>query len=172
MRGPHPANIVQSLAAGWTDERVQLLRDLHREGLSSSQIAKRLSITRNAAIGKLCRIGLMGGGKGLGRCEQSHLTQRAKRVARPMPPILPPRALPRAEAFDLTPSAIPLVGRPFGTCAWPVGEPERPCDQLCCGARTGGRTYCVSHEGIRGQRFGRGVYGPTKELLHALRVVA
>jgi GcrA cell cycle regulator len=178
-----PANTAQSIAAGWTDDRVQALRTLHKEGLSSSQIAKRLSVTRNAAIGKLCRLRLMGGGKGMGRCQQSHLSQPGRKSPRLVPvdigtghirtpPSLPPRALPCSGAFDLTPDAIPLIGRPFGACAWPVGTPERPADQLCCGYRTGGRTYCASHEAMRSQSFGRGVYGDAKELLHAVRKVA
>lgn len=88
------------------------------------------------------------------------------------PPALPPRDLPQIDAFDLSPDPIPLVGRPFGRCAWPVGEPERPADQLCCGARTGGKTYCDTHARLGGAKYGRGVMGPERELLHALRSVA
>jgi GcrA cell cycle regulator len=52
---------LQSLAAGWTEERVELLTKLHREGLSCAQIAKRLhGVTRNAVIGKVSRLGLNG----------------------------------------------------------------------------------------------------------------
>lgn len=47
--------------------------------------------------------------------------------------------------------AIPLLERRFGQCSWPVGEPERAAQQLCCGRRiTGERTkstatYCDTH---------------------------
>ena len=45
----------------WTDERVELLKKLWSEGLSASQIAGRLgSVTRNAVIGKVHRLGLSG----------------------------------------------------------------------------------------------------------------
>ncbi len=45
----------------WTDERVDLLKRLWSEGLSASQIAGRLgSVTRNAVIGKVHRLGLSG----------------------------------------------------------------------------------------------------------------
>jgi len=45
----------------WTDERVELLKRLWSEGLSASQIAGRLgSVTRNAVIGKVHRLGLSG----------------------------------------------------------------------------------------------------------------
>src|SRR4029077_11918772 len=45
----------------WPDERVELLKKLWGEGLSASQIAGRLgSVTRNAVIGKVHRLGLSG----------------------------------------------------------------------------------------------------------------
>jgi len=43
----------------WTDERVELLKNLWGEGKSASQIAKELGgVTRNAVIGKVHRLGL------------------------------------------------------------------------------------------------------------------
>ena len=43
----------------WTEERVEQLKKLWTEGLSASQIAKRLGdVTRNAVIGKVHRLGL------------------------------------------------------------------------------------------------------------------
>lgn len=42
--------------------------------------------------------------------------------------------------------AIPLIGRPVSSCAWPVGTPDRPANQLCCGQRvSGGSPYCERH---------------------------
>lgn len=47
--------------SGWTDERVESLKKLWDEGLSCSQIAKRIGgITRNAVIGKANRLALSG----------------------------------------------------------------------------------------------------------------
>src|SRR6478672_13863661 len=48
----------------WTDERVELLKKLWNQGLSASQIAGELgSVTRNAVIGKVHRLGLSGRAK-------------------------------------------------------------------------------------------------------------
>jgi GcrA cell cycle regulator len=51
----------------WTEERVEKLKELWAEGMSASQIAKTLgSVTRNAVIGKVHRLGLSnraGGGQ-------------------------------------------------------------------------------------------------------------
>jgi len=46
-------------------------------------------------------------------------------------------------------NAVPLMERKFGQCAWPVGTPERPRNQLVCGASTyegvENCPYCVTH---------------------------
>ena len=46
----------------WTEDRVQTLTRLWRDGLSASQIARALAggVTRNAVIGKVHRLGLSG----------------------------------------------------------------------------------------------------------------
>ena len=49
----------------WTDERVELLRQLWLDGRSASQISAQLGhgVTRNAVIGKVHRLGLAGRAK-------------------------------------------------------------------------------------------------------------
>ncbi len=45
----------------WTPERIEQLRNFATSGLSSSQIAAEIGVTRNAVIGKLHRLGLVAG---------------------------------------------------------------------------------------------------------------
>src|ERR1700730_13899541 len=45
----------------WTPERIEQLRNYASSGLSSSQIAAEIGVTRNAVIGKLNRLGLARG---------------------------------------------------------------------------------------------------------------
>lgn len=47
--------VVQS---GWTDKRVELLREMWNSGSSAAEIGKVLGISRNAVIGKVHRLGL------------------------------------------------------------------------------------------------------------------
>src|ERR1700754_798832 len=72
---------------GWTEERVAELKKLWAEGHSASQIAKRLgSVTRNAVIGKVHRLGLSG------RATPSRPVKRPPRLARPKPQQMPRQA--------------------------------------------------------------------------------
>src|SRR5690606_24141498 len=49
-------------------------------------------------------------------------------------------------------TSIPLMERRRFQCAWPVGEPERPAQQMCCGlpvqegVGTALESYCASHQ--------------------------
>lgn len=43
---------------GWTEERVDQLTQLWIEGLSASEIGRRLQVSKNAVIGKAHRLGL------------------------------------------------------------------------------------------------------------------
>lgn len=68
-------------SAGWTDERVELLKKLWMEGLSASQIAGELGegVTRNAVIGKVHRLKLSA------RAKPTNTAPRARPAARPAP---------------------------------------------------------------------------------------
>lgn len=58
---------VHSPSVGWTEDRVGVLLNLWREGKSASEVAGYLHVTRNAAIGKLHRLGELGERKAAAR---------------------------------------------------------------------------------------------------------
>jgi GcrA cell cycle regulator len=147
--------------AGWTQARVEAAVRMRREGLSAAQIARELKggVTRNAVIGKMMRLGEPG---------PARRAASAPGKARPVRPERVPPAAPRTIAVAIpiassdrpepqpapTPTPDPagsesvnLVLRPFGTCAWPVGDPARPAEQMCCGrpAAAEGVSWCPEH---------------------------
>ena len=70
----------------WTDERVELLKKLWADGLSASQIANELgSVTRNAVIGKVHRLGLSGRTKSLAATAPRQRKPRAHAMLRIRP---------------------------------------------------------------------------------------
>ncbi|SIQ97775.1 MULTISPECIES: GcrA family cell cycle regulator [unclassified Bosea (in: a-proteobacteria)] len=160
-------------AGAWTDERVELLKKLWSDGLSASQIAAELgSVTRNAVIGKVHRLGLSGRAK-------SAAAPAAPRNAAPrkQPPRAPshPMAAPAqtrganalAPDFEAEPEtdvrAVPQVSEdvviPFSErvtimdlreymCRWPMGDPTT-AEFRFCGARSQtGLPYCTHHARI------------------------
>lgn len=138
-----------SQSAVWSDDRVTTLTTLWRDGLSASQIARRLGgVTRNAVIGKVHRLGLSG------RAAPSR-PARAPRVCAPRAPRRPRRAALRPLRVAPVVSGPPpegpgliadLVHLGPHACKWPIGDPKRP-DFSFCGLPTDGR-YCAPHEAI------------------------
>jgi GcrA cell cycle regulator len=144
----------------WTDERVELLKKLWAEGLSASQIAGRLgSVTRNAVIGKVHRLGLSG--RATTSRMKSHRARprmAAKRLAKGgrFAPLGNPafRAL-YAEAEVYQPPAeelvIPENERKYiqtldeCSCRWPIGDPQMSEFHFCGKKKVPGLPYCEFH---------------------------
>ncbi|MEE8098453.1 MAG: GcrA family cell cycle regulator [Hyphomicrobium sp.] len=144
----------------WTDDRVDLLKKLWAEGLSASQIAGRLgSVTRNAVIGKVHRLGLSGRAT-TSRMKSHRPRQRmaAKRLAKSRyatigNPAL--RALYNAETNVYLPPTeelvIPVAERKYiqtlteVTCRWPIGDPQNTEFHFCGKNKVPGLPYCEFH---------------------------
>jgi GcrA cell cycle regulator len=146
----------------WTDDRVELLRERWKEGLSASAIAARLGGTsRNAVLGKLARLGELGGRrvkKGDVAPEtalRAHQRFRATRILRPKP--APSQALlfghagsrkPRSSGMPIgsepEPLGIELLALRDGQCRWPFGDPKLDF-QGFCGHSAGDGSYCGHH---------------------------
>jgi GcrA cell cycle regulator len=144
----------------WTDDRVDLLKKLWAEGLSASQIAGRLgSVTRNAVIGKVHRLGLSGRAT-TSRMKSHRPRQRmaSKRLAKSRyatigNPAL--RALYNAETNVYLPPTeelvIPIAERKSiqtlteVTCRWPIGDPQNTEFHFCGKNKVPGLPYCEVH---------------------------
>jgi GcrA cell cycle regulator len=123
----------------WTDDRVEQLKKLWEAGLSASQIAAELgSVTRNAVIGKVHRLGLSGRAKSP---SSSAPRQRKVRPAQHMMRVNRPisrgnTALAHAFELEMEPdpiafdNVVPMSQRRTllelneATCHWPIGDPS------------------------------------------------
>lgn len=156
----------------WSDDRVELLKKLWEAGLSASQIAAELGggISRNAAIGKIHRLGLSGRAKG-------HETKPRKQRS-PRPTMAPSRRvlalrqaidqassdthaanLEAAAEFDpstisVSDAEIPakrriasIVDLQDHHCRWPIGEVGSDTFYFCGagGRKLDGLPYCARH---------------------------
>jgi GcrA cell cycle regulator len=148
---------------GWTDERVELLKKLWADGLSASQIAGELgSVTRNAVIGKVHRLGLSGRAKNpssaASRPRKPRSASQMLRVSRPS--IRGNTALQHAYDYDFEPepeiteNIIPIGQRRTlleltdATCRWPIGDPGAAEFFFCGGNTLNGLPYCHYHSRV------------------------
>lgn len=148
----------------WTNEKVDLLRQLWLDGKSASQIAAALGdgVTRNAVIGKVHRLGLSGRVKTAGSA-----APRARQKS-------PPRAssvgrsgggfrgnaalaLARDPRIDAEPEIlredviipmslrVTIVELKEAMCRWPLGDPTTPEFRYCGIQTVGEGPYCQYH---------------------------
>lgn len=147
LKDPKPQK--EATHAVWTDEAVEMLRELVAEGLPFSDIASRLPImvSRNAVIGKAKRLGLEKPVKVGGKKVERSLSGREKRLKNARA-----AAVARAPAASPTETPEPFNGgvtldelRP-GQCRFPIGDPSDPGFRFC-GAKAVG-PYCEAHRSL------------------------
>jgi GcrA cell cycle regulator len=129
----------------WTEEMNERLNALWAEGLSATQIAAALgSVSRNAVLGKVHRLGLPGRDK-IARARKPPVKRRYRFI---LPPIL---ATPKPLRVEPVVPVVPVVpGCRFDeltatVCRWPIGEVGE-ADFGFCGEQTNQHApYCAHH---------------------------
>jgi GcrA cell cycle regulator len=136
----------------WTPERVEQLRSFVVNGLTCSQIATEIGVTRNAVIGKIHRLGLSP-------------TRPAGLPARSCPPrARRPRFSPQRQFLRLIcahsadpggtvaePEAVDSAQRcsllelAQGKCRWPLSDPGAADFAFCGNDALAGFSYCAGH---------------------------
>jgi GcrA cell cycle regulator len=128
----YPVNKLKGIDMSWTDERVETLKKMWGEGQSASQIAKELgSVTRNAVIGKVHRLGLSnragsgGGATAKAAPKEKPAAAAAKPVAKPAPKPKATTTLPAVkEELELDENGIPISAARRAII--PAGQPLPP----------------------------------------------
>jgi GcrA cell cycle regulator len=148
----------------WTDERVALLKKLWQDGLSASQIAGELgSVTRNAVIGKVHRLGMSGRG------QPTSTIKRQRRAAAPTSSMRRLRSTTTIGGLALQTEyevveqtqyrqrrdvVVPIAKRlsieklTERTCKWPIGDPGHDDFHFCGHDSLDGVPYCEYHAGV------------------------
>lgn len=135
----------------WTDEAIEAVKALIKDGLSARRVALRLNkqvpgITRNAVIGKMHRLAHRGGGGP--NNNQGVKRSPAPRIPREPKIKLKPKVRPKMdEDFHLKDMRlITIVELTENTCHWPVGDPKED-DFRYCGLPklVDGGPYCRHH---------------------------
>lgn len=101
----------------WTEERIEQLKRHWREGLSITDIGRKLAMSRNAVVGKAHRLGLAG--------RESPILRRPEPVAAPPPAAVAQKRGPH--------------------CKWPIGDPRTDQFGFCSKESVPGRPYCAEH---------------------------
>jgi GcrA cell cycle regulator len=136
----------------WTAERIDRLKSFVGAGLTCSQIAAEIGLTRNAVIGKIHRLGL-GPGRAAAtpgrpcppRLRQPRLrTQRALLRLVSEAPSIGGDAVFAATTVD-SPQSCSLIDLAHGKCRWPINHPGESGFAFCGNDQATGFPYCAGH---------------------------
>jgi len=168
----------------WTEQKIQMLKDMWGHGYSASEIAKRLGgFTRNAVIGKAHRLklssrpspikredeGRAAGGLPVGSVPIVRTSSKKRAMLRSLPPVaLPSTVKPARDSL----AALENLKRNEGIavtkagerhCRWPIGDPRSPDFRFCgCNAYES-LPYCIDHARMAYQNVGKKQRGGDSE---------
>jgi GcrA cell cycle regulator len=132
-------------AEEWTPDRIKVLMALWDEGLPTSEIGRRLGVTKNAVVGKVHRLGL--------KQRQSPIRQSAATSAQPKKakPAVAPRTAANSQEAPVAKTLMPsgdvvrLEGLTSSMCCWPEGEPGTEEFHFCGKPAIAEKPYCEAH---------------------------
>ncbi len=161
--------------ATWSSERIEQMKRCFQAGLSCSQIAGEIGVSRNAVIGKLHRLGLSQpkdiASRQVEQRRAARLSQgariatsRASQSGRPRLDVSSQHALLMA-AFPAAPSIedVPihngrgctLLELGQESCRWPINTPGAEDFCFCGNEPVEGLPYCAGHARIAYRPSGR-----------------
>lgn len=117
----------------WTDEKIDELKRLWAQGLTTVEIGKALGVSKNAVVGKAHRLGLK---------------SRPSPIRRGEDDTPKPRAEPKRKAAAKPPKVakvISVVDLTAHSCRWPIGDPKTPAFHFCGKRIVPGKPYCLDH---------------------------
>jgi GcrA cell cycle regulator len=135
----------------WTSERVDQLRTCVNAGLTCSQIADEIGVSRNAVIGKIHRLGLS-----QGNSAEASALRRPPRVRPRMTPrqivhaiFTEPRRVAEMEVVEVgcveSADRCSLLELAHGKCRWPINDPTDEDFAFCGNDAVAGMSYCAGH---------------------------
>lgn len=105
----------------WTEERIAELQRLWKEGFTTGEIGKKLSVSKNAVVGKAHRLSLN---------------------SRPSP--IKRTRLEKREDFRIR-SVVELSAL---SCRWPIGDPRDVNFHFCGKHVLSSKPYCAEHAAV------------------------
>jgi len=151
-QGSRDVSQARSGPAAWTEERVARLHELAIEGLTASEIAAALGVTRNAVMGKMkrCQIPLANAHghrpckeKSEGTPKKTRGVAERSRVRRIK---LPPLPMEELRADTVEPLRVGFMDLAPHHCRWILDDKDDNGLAISCGnERAGDLPYCPGH---------------------------
>ncbi len=143
----------------WTSEMIDKLRQMWKQGLTTSEIAKKIGVSKNSIVGKVHRLNLTARPSPIKKKENVVLEQPAQKSVEKTPKSAKSVKKVKIEPVEISPTVvvpttvektgcIPLTELDNHTCRWPIGDPRDEGFCFCGKKVRSGQTYCEEHAAI------------------------
>lgn len=154
----------------WTEERVEALKQMWKEGLTTSEIARRLDVSKNSIVGKVHRLGLSGRPSPIKRKPEENNKKTEIKLEKKAETKTKSKVEKKAEKNIIdedncstivetkakankrttankkqNDGVVRLVDLDGHTCRWPIGDPKDEKFHFCGKKIKVGNTYCDEH---------------------------
>lgn len=156
----------------WTEQMVEDLRTMWKQGLTTAEIGKRLNVTKNSIVGKVHRLGLSGRPSPIKKkneenaaeeiqaaenvqvvsskntAESPQLKKETVKIDKAQMPEVKPVMTSSVKSEPAKKGMMSLMDLDNHTCRWPLGDPKDENFHFCGRKVKIGQTYCEEHANI------------------------
>ena len=119
----------------WTEEKVEKLKKLWAEGLTTGEIGRALDMSKNAVVGKAHRLGLESRPSPIKRDEESISKKEDSKLKKA-------NFSKQAKSVE---DFVTLTDLTLHSCRWPIGDPKDKEFHFCGKEAILGKPYCAEH---------------------------
>ena len=119
----------------WTEEKVERLKKLWAEGLTTGEIGRALDMSKNAVVGKAHRLGLESRPSPIKRDEESISKKEDSKLKKA-------NFSKQAKSVE---DFVTLTDLTLHSCRWPIGDPKDKEFHFCGKEAILGKPYCAEH---------------------------
>lgn len=148
----------------WTDDMIEKLRRMWKQGLTTNEIAKNLGVSKNSIVGKVHRLNLTARPSPIKKKNEQSPEKVVEKISAhdekslknsknvkkiTIEPVeIKISSAPAVSANSNKNGCVPLTELDNHTCRWPLGDPRD--ENFCfCGKKVrSGQTYCEEHAAI------------------------
>lgn len=153
------------MASSWDSSTLKKLKSLVAKGLSTSEIGKKIGVSKNAVVGKLNRLGWNSKAGGITSDEpvkkakdrevlkkksikvKSEVKTKVKKIDIPEKPKIKPikRTKEISASQKIIKTALEMASLKKDQCRWPIGDTDSDDFHFCGKKVFPGKPYCYEH---------------------------
>lgn len=124
----------------WTDDKIKKLKKLWEKGLSTSEIGKKLDVSKNAVVGKAHRIGL----KSRPSPIKTTAKDKQKKGLKASKETNTKKSNDKKSKINAD-NLVKIEDLKPGMCRWPFGDPQLTDFHFCGEPTFKNKPYCLAH---------------------------